>query len=69
MSSMILCYKWKIYQSTEMCSFFERRYTMLVSNFFEYLVSQLIDKSSCGRLEQKEREAVRVVRKFLKDNE
>ncbi len=42
---------------------------MLVSNFFEYLVSQLIDKSSCGRLEQKEREAVRVVRKFLKDNE
>lgn len=40
----------------------------MITKTFEYIVSQLIKKSSCGRLDTKEREAVRIIRKYLKDN-
>ncbi len=42
---------------------------MTVEECFEYLVKQLISKSSCGRLELKEREAIRTIRKYLSDHE
>lgn len=34
-----------------------------------YLVQQMYDKSSCGRLTEKEREAVNILRKVINGNE
>lgn len=35
----------------------------------EYLVQQIYNKSSCGRLTEKEREAVNILRKIINGNE
>lgn len=40
----------------------------MITETFEYIVSQLIKKSSCGKLDVKERDAVRILRKYLKEN-
>lgn len=42
---------------------------MTVKEAFLFLVSQLYNKSSCGRLEQKERDAIRIVRNYLNSND
>lgn len=35
----------------------------------EYLLRQIINKSSCGKLTEKEREAANILRKVLKEGE
>lgn len=40
---------------------------MDVKEAFNFIVKQLYNKSSCGRLDVKERDAIRIVRRYLED--
>lgn len=40
---------------------------MNVKEAFDFIVKQLYNKSSCGRLDTKERSAIRIVRRYLEN--
>lgn len=40
---------------------------MNVKEAFDFIVKQLYNKSSCGRLDANERNAIRVVRRYLEN--
>ena len=38
---------------------------MSVKDALEYIINQLYNKSSCGRLSEEERKAIRILRKYF----
>ena len=42
---------------------------MSVIEALEYIIKQLQNKSSCGRLDKKERDALFILKKFVYDNQ
>lgn len=42
---------------------------MTIKEAFDFIVSQLYKKSSCGRLSLEERNAIRILRQYVNNND